>query len=212
MIEHKIRVVIIDDHPMMRSGIKAYLATANTVECVGEASSGEEGVALCQTLQPQVVLMDLRMPGMGGVAAIQALRVHCPNTRIISLTSFGEPELVHEAVRAGVIGYLLKDVDGDVLIQVIEAANKGQRTLAPEAVNALMEIAANPNPPGYDLTDREHEVLKLIAQGQTNHQIAGQLGVSENTVRFHVGNILSKLEVGNRTEAVIVAKKYRLVA
>ena len=209
--EQPIRVIVVDDHPMMRNGIKAYLAIARNVECVGEAASGEEAVTLCKALQPRVVLMDLAMPGMGGVAATQAIRRECPATRVIALTSFGDPALVQDAVRAGAISYLLKNVSGAVLVDAVVAAAHGQPTLAPEALHALMEIAANPAPPGSDLTEREREVLQLVAKGMTNFQIAHQIGISEATVRFHVGNILSKLEVGNRTEAVRVAIKYRLV-
>ena len=209
--ELPIRVVVVDDHPMMRNGIKVYLATARSVECVGEAASGEEAVALCKELQPQVVLMDLAMPGMGGVAATRAIRRECPETRVIALTSFGDPALVQDAIRAGAISYLLKNVSGAVLVAAVLGAAQGQPTLAPEALQALVEIAANPAPPGSDLTAREREVLQLVAKGMTNFQIAHQIGISEATVRFHVGNILSKLEVGNRTEAVRVAIKHRLV-
>ena len=168
-------------------------------------------MTLCKELQPRVVLMDLAMPGMGGVAATQTIRRECPETRVVALTSFGDPALVQEAVRAGAIGYLLKNVSGAALVDAIVAAAHGQPTLAPEALHALMEITANPAPPGSDLTEREREVLQLVAKGMTNFQIAHQIGISEATVRFHVGNILSKLEVGNRTEAVRVAIKYRLV-
>lgn len=209
--ENPVRVLIVDDHPMMRNGIKAYLATARNVECVGEAASGEEAVAACQALQPHVVLMDLAMPGMGGVAATRAIRQTCPETRVIALTSFGDPALVQEAVRAGAISYLLKNVAGTVLVEAILAAARGQATLADEALNALMALAANPTPLGSDLTDRERAVLQLMVRGLTNFQIAHQTGISEATVRFHVGNILSKLEVSNRTEAVHVAIKHRLV-
>jgi len=125
--ENLVRVLIVDDHPMMRNGIKAYLATARNVECVGEAASGEEAVAACQALQPRVVLMDLAMPGMGGVAATRAIRQACPETRVIALTSFGDPALVQEAVRAGAISYLLKNVAGTVLVEAILAAARGRR-------------------------------------------------------------------------------------
>ena len=132
--EQPIRVIVVDDHPMMRNGIKAYLAIARTVECVGEAASGEEAVALCKNLRPRVVLMDLSMPGMGGVAAIQVIRRECPETRVIALTSFGDPALVQEAIRAGAISYLLKNVSGAMLVDAVTAAAQGQPTLAPEAL------------------------------------------------------------------------------
>lgn len=206
-----IRVLIVDDHPMTRNGIKAYLATTRTIECVGEAASGEEALALCRTLRPRVVLMDLAMPGMGGVAATKAIRQEFPETRVIALTSFGDPALVQEAVRAGAISYLLKHVSGAALADAILAAAKGQPTMTPEALDALMALTSNPSPLGSDLTERERAVLALLAEGLTNLEIAQRLGISEATVRFHVGNIFSKLEVGNRTEAVRVALKQRLV-
>jgi NarL family two-component system response regulator LiaR len=206
-----IRVLIVDDHPMTRNGIKAYLATTRTVECVGEAASGEDAVALCRVLRPRVVLMDLAMPGMGGIAATKAIHQEFPETRVIALTSFGDPTLVQEAVRAGAISYLLKHVSGSVLVDAIVDAAKGQPTMTPEVLSTLMTLTANPSPPGSDLTEREREVLTLLAEGLTNFQIARRLSISEATVRFHVGNIFSKLEVGNRTEAVRVAIKHRLV-
>ncbi len=209
--EEPIRVVIVDDHPMMRNGIQAILATARGVNVVGEASSGEDAIAMCRTLRPQVVLMDLVMPGMGGVAATQAIRRECPETRVIVLTSFGDTSLVQDAVRAGAISYLLKNVTGSVLTEAVTAAAKGQPTMADEALRALMDIASDPTPLGSDLTEREREVLQLMVKGLTNAQIAQQISISEATVRFHVGNILSKLEVSNRTEAVSVAIKQRLV-
>lgn len=209
--EAAIRIVIVDDHPMMRSGIKAILATTRNVEVVGEASSGEEAVPLCQALRPQVVLMDLIMPGMGGVAATQSVRRACPETRVIVLTSFGDSALVQDAIRAGAISYLLKNVSGTVLTEAVVAAASGQPIMADEALRALMEIAANPAPLGSDLTEREHEVLEWMVNGLTNAQIAQRISISEATVRFHVGNILSKLEANNRTEAVSIAIKHRLV-
>lgn len=209
--EEPIRVVIVDDHPMMRSGIQAILATARGVQVVGEASSGEEAIAICRTLRPQVVLMDLVMPGLGGVAATKAIRHECPDTRVIVLTSFGDASLVQDAVRAGAISYLLKNVTGAVLTEAVVAASRGQPTMADDALRALMAIAADPVPLGSDLTEREREVLHLMVKGLTNAQIAQQIMISEATVRFHVGNILSKLEVSNRTEAVSVAIKQRLI-
>lgn len=209
--ELPVRIIIVDDHPMMRNGIKAFLSTARGVLCLGEAASGEEALELCQEVQPQVVLMDLAMPGMGGVATIQAIRRRFPAVRIVALTSFDDPTLVQQAVRAGAVGYLLKNVSGTVLVDAILAAAKGQPTLAPEAIHALVQMTANPNPLGSDLTDREREVLQLLANGLTNFQIAQAISISEATVRFHVGNIFSKLEVSNRTEAVSLALKHRLV-
>jgi NarL family two-component system response regulator LiaR len=207
-----IRVLIVDDHPMMRNGLKSFLAATPSLECAGEAGSGEKAIELCEQLHPDVILMDLSMPGMGGVAAIRFIHKRFPSTRIIALTSFSDPGLVQEAVAAGAIGYLLKNVPAAVLGEAVQTAAAGRPVLGPEAVDALMQIAANPRPIGSDLTDREHEVLNLLVKGRTNFEIAKFLYISEATVRFHVGNILSKLEVGNRTEAVQVALQYKLVS
>ena len=206
-----IRVLIVDDHPMMRKGLRSFLEVQRGMECVGEAASGEEAVEQCAALEPQVVIMDLAMPGMGGVAAIGVIRTRRPQTQVIALTSFADPRLVQEAVAAGAIGYLLKNVSAAVLAEAVLAAVEGRPVMGPEAVQALVQIAADPRPLGSDLTPRERDVLGHLAQGLTNFEIAQQMAISEATVRFHVGNILSKLEVGNRTEAVQVAYKHRLV-
>lgn len=206
-----VRVLVVDDHPMMRRGLRSFLTAVDGLECVGEAESGEEAVELCVKLKPQVVLMDLMMPGMGGMAAIKALRQRCPDMQVIVLTSFVDPKLVQEAVNAGAIGYLLKSVAAPSLAEAVRAAANGRPIMGPEAVEALIMIAGNPVPIGSDLTDREREVLRLLARGLTNNEIARAVGISEATVRFHVGNILSKLEVGNRTEAVRVAFKHGLM-
>ena len=152
--------------------------------------------------------MDLAMPGMGGVAAIKVLSTRCPDARIIALTSFADPRLVQDAVNAGAIGYLLKNVSTPTLAEAVLAAADGRPIMGPEAVQALVQMAADPHPIGSDLTPREREILAMLAKGLTNHEIAQRMSVSEATVRFHVGNVLSKLEVGNRTEAVQVAFKY----
>ena len=194
--EQPIRVIVVDDHPMMRNGIKAYLAIAGTVECVGEAASGEEAVTLCKELQPRVVLMDLAMPGMGGVAATQTIRRECPETRVVALTSFGDPALVQEAVRGGAFSYLLKNVSGAALVDahcsLPPAAN---RPWPPKRSTPSWKL--RPTRPRQAATYRScREVLQLVAKGMTNFQIAHQIGISEATVRFHVGHILSKLELG----------------
>jgi len=206
-----IRVLVVDDHPMMRKGLRSFLEVQRGMECVGEAGSGEEALDLCAAVQPQVVIMDLAMPGMGGVAAIGAVRARWPQTQVIALTSFADPRLVQEAVAAGAIGYLLKNVAAPVLAEAVLAAAEGRPIMGPEAVQALVQMAADPRPLGSDLTARERDVLRYLVQGLTNFEIAQQMTISEATVRFHVGNILSKLEVGNRTEAVQVAYKQRLV-
>lgn len=207
-----IRVLIVDDHPMMRRGLRSFLAVTPDMECAGEAGSGEEALALSMQLRPHVVLMDISMPGMGGITATRMIRQNCPETRVIALTSFDDPNLVQGAVQAGAIGYLLKNVSGATLVEAIRAAAQGRPAMGTEAVMALVQIATEPPPLGSDLTVREREVLSLLADGLTNHEIAKRLDISEATARFHVGNIFSKLEVGNRTEAVSVAIKCRLVS
>ena len=206
-----IRVLIVDDHPMMRKGLHSFLDMQRGLDCVGEAGSGEEALDLCAERQPHVVLMDLSMPGMGGVAATRALRARWPEVKVIALTSFADPRLVQEAVAAGATGYLLKNISPAVLAEAVVAAVEGRQVMGPEAVQALVQIAADPRPLGSDLTARERDVLAWLVKGLTNQEIAKQMSISEATVRFHVGNVLSKLEVGNRTEAVQVAFKHRLV-
>lgn len=196
---------------MMRKGLRSFLEVTRGLECIGEAESGEEAIEFCVQSSPQVVIMDLMMPGMGGVAATRVLRDRCPKTHVVALTSFAEPHLVQEAVNAGAIGYLLKNVSASELADAVFAAAAGRTMMGPEAVQALVEIASDPRPIGSDLTQREREILALLVKGMTNYEIAQQTSISEATVRFHVGNILSKLEVGNRTEAAQVAFKYHLV-
>ena len=206
-----VRVLIVDDHPMMRKGLRSFLEVTRGLECIGEADSGEEAIVVCSQLAPDVVMMDLMMPGMGGVAAIRVLRDRCPGVQVLALTSFAEPRLVQEAVNAGATGYLLKNVSASELAAAVFAAAEGRIMMGPEAVQALVQMAADPRPIGSDLTPRERELLALLAKGMTNHEIAQQMSISEATVRFHVGNILGKLEVGNRTEAAQMAFKHRLI-
>jgi NarL family two-component system response regulator LiaR len=206
-----IRVMIVDDHDMVRSGLEVMLETCDDLVLVGDMSSGEEAVQLGPQIQPDVVLMDLVMPGMGGVEATRRLRQLCPDTQIIALTSFKEKELVQQALRAGAIGYLLKNVTIDELADAIRAAHLGKSTLAPEATQALIEATTQPPPPGFDLTDREREVLGLMAEGLNNREIAARLTISRSTVKNHVSNILSKLDATSRTEAAILAVQHKLL-
>jgi NarL family two-component system response regulator LiaR len=210
--QERIRVVVVDDHAVVRSGIEYSLLALDDIDLVGTAASGAEAMRLCEEVQPDVVLMDMMMPGMNGVAATRAILERCPRARVIALTSFQEGSLVQEALQAGAISYLLKDVSMDELAQAIRSAHAGKATLAPEAAQALAEAAAHPVDPGFDLTDREREVLNLIVEGKSNAKIADELSVSLSTARFHVSTILSKLGATNRAEAAALAVKNRLVS
>jgi NarL family two-component system response regulator LiaR len=206
-----IRVLIVDDHPMVRSGLTALLSAYDDLELAGEASNGAEAVRVCGHVKPDVVLMDLLMPEMDGAAATRAIREKDPHVQVIALTSFKEDDLVQGALKAGAIGYLLKNVSADELVRAIRAAHAGRPTLAPEATQVLIHAATQPMTPGSDLTEREREVLALMVEGLSNHDIAAKLYVSQSTVKFHVSSILSKLYVTNRTEAVALAVKQKLV-
>jgi len=209
--EKPIRVMIVDDHAVVRSGLGAFLMAFDDLEMVAEASSGEQALRLCSQVRPDVILMDLVMPEMDGAAATQAIREKCPDIQVIALTSFKEQELVQAAMQAGAIGYLLKNVSVDELADAIRAAHAGRPTLAPEAAQALIQSARQTEKPSYDLTDRELEVLHLLVEGLNNPEIAQRLYISKSTVKFHVSSILSKLNVGSRTEAVALALQHHLV-
>jgi NarL family two-component system response regulator LiaR len=207
-----IRVVVVDDHAVVRSGIEYSLLALDDIDLVGSAASGAEALRLCEELQPDVVLMDMMMPGMDGAAATRAILKNCPKTRVIALTSFQEGILVQDALQSGAISYLLKDVGMDELAEAIRSAHIGKVTLAPEAAKALAEAAALPADLGHDLTQREREVLSLIVEGKSNVEIADELSVSLSTARFHVSTILSKLEATNRAEAAALAVKHGLIS
>jgi len=203
-----IRVMLVDDHTMVRRGLATMLTVFDDLQLVGEAESGEAAIQLCGEVLPDVILMDMSMPGMDGAAATHAIRTQFPQIQVIALTSFKEGKIIKNVLEAGAIGYLLKDISADDLVWAIRAAHAGRATLSPEAAQALVETANQPPMPGLDLTEREREVLALMIEGLNNTQIAGRLTVSPSTVKSHVSNILAKLRVASRTEAVTLALRH----
>jgi two-component system, NarL family, response regulator LiaR len=212
MADKPIRVMIVDDHAVVRTGLTAFLRSYDDLELAGSARSGEEAVQLCTDAQPDVVLMDLIMPGMDGAAATRAIRQKCPRVQVMVLTTFKEEGLVQKALGAGAIGYLLKDVQADELAEAIRLAYAGQSTFSPEATQALIHAASQPSQPGYDLSKRELDVLALMVKGLNNTEIAERLVVSLSTVKHHVSHILSKLGATNRAEAVVLAVQKNLIS
>ena len=208
-----IRVLTVDDHQLLRRGIRFSLMSVDDIELVAEAHNGEEALHLCDEAQPDVVLMDMHLAGdMDGVAATRAIRSHHPQVQVLALSSFHDRDLVQSTMQAGAIGYLVKGVSVEELANAIRAAHAGRPTLAVEAVEVLVEPAA-PTPPhlGHDLTEREREVLALLAEGLSNAQIGARLHLSVAAVKYHVSGILSKLEAANRTEAAVLAREHDLV-
>jgi len=207
-----IRVMLVDDHAMVRDGLKVFLMMEDDIDVVGEAGNGSQAIEQCAALQPHVILMDMMMPVMDGPTATKEIKAQFPSVQIVALTSFQQDDsLVQKAVQAGAIGFVYKDIDPDDLVKTIRAAHAGQPAMAPAATQALMKAATKTPDPEFDLTKREIEVLTLMTEGMTNQEIAAQLTVSNSTVGYHVGNILSKLGISNRTEAASVAHKYNLI-
>jgi NarL family two-component system response regulator LiaR len=204
--------MLVDDHTMVRRGLATFLKIFDDLELAGEADSGEAAIQLCAGVLPDVILMDMVMPDMDGATATRTIRQRFPHVQVIALTSFKEGDLVKQALEAGAIGYLLKDVSAEELVQAIRAAHAGRATLSPEAAQALVDTAQQPQAYDPKLTARELEVLKLMVEGLNNTQIAGRLTVSSSTIKSHVSNILSKLGVASRTEAVTLALRNRIIA
>jgi len=210
-----IRVLIADDHAIVRKGLCALLATEPGIEVVAEAEDGRQAVALVAHAQPDVVLMDLVMPGTDGLEATRSILATRPKTRILVLTSFDGDDKVFPAIKAGALGYLLKDSGPEELIQAIQQVHDGASSIHPSVARKLLRQIAQPDGPASGieaLTEREVEVLRLVAQGQSNREIAGRLTISEATVRTHVSNILGKLELCSRTQAALYALKKGLAS
>jgi len=206
-----IQILIVDDHEIVRRGIAFLLSDHPDFMLIGEASNGEQAVEQCAKLEPDIVLMDLRMPKMDGVQATRLIRARYPRVRVIVLTCANDQAAVTNAMQAGAISYLEKDVPHEHLAAAIRAAYKGNRTLSPQASQALINAAIDPPKPVYALTERETEVLTLMIEGLTNPEIAERLSVSRSTVKYHVSALFSKLGVVNRSEAVAFAFKHELL-
>jgi len=208
-MEDAIRVILVDDHNMVRMGLKAYFATLPDIEVVGEAATGEEAVRLVTELVPDVVLVDLIMPGMDGVEVTRRVKNISPRTQVIVVTSYHEDEHIFPAMRAGALSYVLKDIDPDDLAEAIRRANAGEAVINPRVATRLVKELQGRREEAVnafsELTDREMEVLRQIAAGKSNHEIAAVLVISEKTVKSHITNILNKLQLSDRTQAAVFA-------
>ena len=207
-----INVLIVDDHPILRHGIETMLFTFDDIVVVGEAGNGTETLARCQETNPDVILMDVVMPGKNGVEATRDVLKRCPQVKIIMLTSFPNQVLVQEALEAGAIGFLLKDAPIDTLGDAIRSAHAGHSTLAPEATKALIQARVSSPKLGHDLSPREREVLVLVVEGLSNEEIADRLVISVNTVRKHVSACMKKLEATNRAQVAAQAVRHQIVS
>ncbi len=208
-VEDPIRVILVDDHPMVRMGLQAYFSTLPDIQVVGEAGTGEEAVRLAAELVPDVVLMDLIMPGMDGVEATRQVKKASPRTQVIVVTSYHEDEHIFPAIRAGALSYVLKDIDPDDLAEAIRRAHLGEAVINPRVATRLVRelrgVGEETVNPFNELTDREMEVLRQIAAGKSNHEIAAALVISEKTVKTHITNLLAKLHFSDRTQAAVFA-------
>lgn len=210
-----IKILVVDDHPVVRDGLAAILGTQPDFSIVGEASNGEDAVRQAVDLKPDVVLLDLEMPGMDGVETLRKLRVQSPDSNTLVFTAFDTDERILSAIRAGAQGYLLKGVPREDLFKAVRVISSGGSLLQPVVASRLLQHVSNPQDERVQglesLTEREMEVLRLLALGRTNKEIASTLFISERTVKFHVSSILKKLDVGNRTEAVSLAAHHGLI-
>lgn len=206
----RIRVFLVDDHPMVRAGLAGMIQGESDLVFVGEAVDGREAVKLIPALQPDVVLLDMAMPHLDGVGVIEALQAALPQTRFVILSSLLDPLQVDRAVRAGARGYLLKTASAQELVTMVRQVHAGRRVLGPEVTDAMIANQQR-DVPGGDLTARERQLLALMVQGMSNQEIAEAMGIALPTVKYHVTNVLGKLQVDSRTEAVVLALKHKLV-
>lgn len=206
-----IRVMLVDDHMMVRYGLRTFLSLHDDIEIVAEANDGQEAYDLCSQVQPNVILMDILMPGKDGPTATEQIGLDFPDVKVIALTSFVNPDLIQRAIQAGAISYLLKDVRPERLAQAIRDACLGNGMIDAPAAQALVVASMQPPVPAFDLTPREMEILTLMVGGATNKKISERLTISPGTTRFHISNILSKMGVSNRTEAAILALQHDLI-
>ncbi len=214
-MDNKLRILICDDHAVVREGLRALIATEADMEVVGEANDGEKAVAAYRALHPDVTLLDMVMPRMDGLEAIRVIKGEYPQARILVLTSFAEDDMVFPAIKSGALGYLLKDSSPDELIRAIRDVSRGEASLHPSIARRLIMELSQPStlpPTPEPLTEREVEVLKLVAKGYSNEEIADALVVSERTARGHVSSILSKLHLANRTQAALYALREGLAS
>ncbi|WP_037571568.1 response regulator [Phaeacidiphilus oryzae] len=210
MADGRIKVLIVDDHQVVRRGLRTFLEVQDDIEVVGEAADGAEGVSLAETVAPDVILMDVVMPGTDGIEALRELRARGDRAKVLIVTSFTEHRTVVPALRAGAVGYVYKDVDPDALAGAIRAVHAGHVLLQPELADALLTEDPAPEGRAGSLTEREREVLALIADGRSNREIARALHLSEKTVKTHVSNILMKLDLADRTQAALYAVRNNL--
>jgi NarL family two-component system response regulator LiaR len=207
----RVRVLVADDHPLAHMGMRHFVQAYPELELVGEASNGDDAVELCARTSPDIVLMDLMMPGINGVAATRMIKERFPTVRVIVLTSYHDGAMVEQAMRAGASGYLLKTATPLELVQAIRSSRSGRPVIAPEVAETLLGIMQQREAFGTTLTEREREVLRLLSQGRSNQQIAEDLKIARSTVKFHIGSLFTKLGVASRSEAIALAYQNRLV-
>ncbi|MFN8475375.1 MAG: response regulator transcription factor [Anaerolineae bacterium] len=206
-----IRVLVVDDHPTMRIGLTVFLSAELGMECVGEAENGEQALAKCRELQPDVALVDIVMPGLDGPTVIEQITREMPSVRVIALTSYNDTTLARRAIHSGARGYLLKTVSTEDLAAAVRTVHAGGQVFTPEVTQALAMADVSDLPPGASLSDREVEILRLAAAGKTDFEIARALNISKSTARFHLTNIYGKLGAANRTEAVRIAIEHNML-